>query len=576
MKCPFDPEEDTRSRQTAIYEPKAPGGPWGFHCFHATCTGRSIKDVYDFLRTTASEQGPDHSRGDGHELSGPGDDWPAPLPISTQLAPVPAFDLSLLPTAIADWVGDIARRVSCPIDYVAAAIMVVLGSVVGRQCAIRAKQHDDWVTVPNLWGRVIGPPGVLKSPALREALRPLDFLIAEAKAAHQQARKDYQFAKMTHDAERKKIDKLLKDAVADEQDVEPIRAAFEALKEPTEPTERRYVVNDATVEKLGELLNENPHGLLQFRDEDAGFLHMMDREGHENARAFFCEGWNGNSSYTYDRIERGTIYIAGCCLSKLGGIQPGPLRHYLQEVFGSGERDDGFVQRDQLMVYPDVPDWQDVDEIPDSAARQRVTTILRRLADLDVAALGAHTDEKTEIPYLRFTPEAQAHFRRWRATLEHRIRQGEDHSTVINHLAKYRSLMPSLALLTHLVECVDRGIGGPVPEEETLRAIRWCEYLEPHARRVYENLTAAGRLNAAHLARKLTALRRDDLPNPFRARTVQLKGWAGLTATESVKEALEILEEHHYVRKVPHGTTGKGGRPTEEYLVNPAIVRGWR
>ena len=47
--------------------------------------------------------------------------------------------------------------------------------------------------------------------------------------------------------------------------------------------------DDATVEKLGELLNENPHGLLQFRDEDAGFLHMMDREGHENARAFLKE-----------------------------------------------------------------------------------------------------------------------------------------------------------------------------------------------------------------------------------------------------------------------------------------------
>jgi len=503
------------------------------------------------------------------------DEWPAPTPISTTLAPVPAFDLALLPVPFADWVRDIAKRVSCPIDYVAIAIMVVLASVVGRQVGIRPKEHDDWTVIPNLWGRVIGPPGVLKSPALREALRPLDLLIAEAKQDHEQALKDYEFAKLRYDAERKKIDKQLKDAVANDQDVAPIRKAFEALTEPTEPTERRYLVNDSTVEKLGELLNENPKGLLQFRDEDSGFLHMMDREGNENARAFFCEAWNGNSSYTYDRIERGTIYIKAACLSKLGGIQPGPLRHYLQEVFGSGERDDGFVQRDQLLVYPDVPTWEDVDEIPDSAARQRVTTILRRLADLDVASIGAH-EKEDEIPYLRFTPEAQVHFRTWRAGLEHRIRHGEEHSIVLNHLAKYRSLMPSLALLTHLVACVDRGIGGPVSETEALRAIRWCEYLEPHTRRVYENLTAAGRINAAHLVRKLKALRHDDLPNPFRARTVQLKGWAGLTNAEAVKEALEILEEHGYVRKMGRPTTDRGGRPTEEYLVHPSIVKDWR
>ena len=33
------------------------------------------------------------------------------------------------------------------------------------------------------------------------------------------------------------------------------------------PAEKRYLVNDTTVEKLGELLNHNPNGLLLFRDE---------------------------------------------------------------------------------------------------------------------------------------------------------------------------------------------------------------------------------------------------------------------------------------------------------------------
>ena len=60
------------------------------------------------------------------------------------------------------------------------------------------------------------------------------------------------------------------------------------------------------------------------------FLHTMDRRGHENDRAFYCEAWNGTGAYTYDRIGRGTLHIRAACLSVLGGIQPGPLERYLR------------------------------------------------------------------------------------------------------------------------------------------------------------------------------------------------------------------------------------------------------
>ena len=72
--------------------------------------------------------------------------------------------------------------------------------------------------------------------------------------------------------------------------------------------ERRYLVKDATVEKLGELLNhETEAARWDCRDEVSGFLHTLDRPGHENDRAFYCEAWNGTSAYTYDRIGRGTV-----------------------------------------------------------------------------------------------------------------------------------------------------------------------------------------------------------------------------------------------------------------------------
>ena len=72
--------------------------------------------------------------------------------------------------------------------------------------------------------------------------------------------------------------------------------------EGDEPQRRRYLTNDATVEKIGELLAVNPRGILVFRDELTGWLSSLDKEGREGTRAFFLEAWSGTGSFVYDRI----------------------------------------------------------------------------------------------------------------------------------------------------------------------------------------------------------------------------------------------------------------------------------
>ena len=82
------------------------------------------------------------------------------------------------------------------------------------------------------------------------------------------------------------------------------------------------MTSDATVEKLGEILNENPRGLLVLRDELSGWLRTLDRSGREGDREFFLESWNGTGSYTFDRIGRGTVRVGSMTVSLFGGIQP--------------------------------------------------------------------------------------------------------------------------------------------------------------------------------------------------------------------------------------------------------------
>ena len=102
--------------------------------------------------------------------------------------------------------------------------------------------------------------------------------------------------------------------------------------------------------------------------------------------------------------------------------------------------------------------------------------------DLTPAEIDAECDEDLGgIPSCRFDPDAQDLFTEWRSDLEHRLRRGDDHPAIEAHLAKYRSLAPSLALLIHLAD----GGKNPVGVDALEGACAWAEYLESHARRVY-------------------------------------------------------------------------------------------
>src|SRR5216684_4331365 len=383
------------------------------------------------------------------------------------------------------WVADIADRIQCPPDFVAVGAMVAAAAVIGRQIAIRPKRQDDWAVVPNLWGLAVGAPGSMKSPALGEALRPLRRLVTDAQARDEEHRLAQRIRVAEQRAQRHDLARRVREAVANQEPPEALQEPVEPARRDPPPVERRYLVNVTTVEKLGELLNHNPNGLLLFRDELSGFLHTMDRPGHENDRAFYCEAWNGTGAYTYDRIGRGTLHIRAACLSVLGGIQPGPLERYLRAVF-AGRGDDGLLQRFQLAVWPDGGgQWRNVDRWPDAAARTRVVELFQRLHTLELAGVGAEDLTPDEVPFLRFEAAAQELFDAWRGDLEQRLRTEEDHPVLLSHVAKYRSLMPSLALIGHLIDGVDGKTSGPVSRAAAARAIAWCEYLHGHARRLY-------------------------------------------------------------------------------------------
>lgn len=486
-------------------------------------------------------------------------DWPEPEEVANTLPPVPSFNLELVPPALRDWLGDIAERMQCPVEYLAVGALVAAGAVIGNRIGVQPKRLDiGWVEVPNLWGAVVGRPGVMKTPALAQVLAPLKRLEANALAAFDATRRQYDLDRMQYDATRKRIEGEIKKGAS----VLP----GQLPAEPEEPQPPRLLLNDATYQKLGEVLSGNANGVMVFQDELSGLLVRLDADGQEAARAFYLEAWNGQQAYTFDRIGRGTVRIPRLCFSLLGGLQPSKLREYLRNAVYGGKGDDGLAQRLQLLVYPDISrEWNRVDRCPDLAAAEKADAVFGQLANLDPAALGAHMPLVDGIPVLGFSDDAQTLFNYWWELLERKMRKGEQHPALESHMSKYRKLVPALALLDHLIA----GGSGGIAKESLARAIRWQALLFEHAKRAYAAVTSATMDSAKSLADRV---RSGALKDGFTVRDVYRRNWSMLNTTKEAAEAVAILVDLGWLRAVQDARQpGTDGRPTVRYIVNPRL-----
>lgn len=491
------------------------------------------------------------------------DPWPELKPLTSSHRPVEPFDEALLPEAFRPWVMDAAERIQCPPDYIAVPIMVAASSVIGRKRTIQPKRRDDWRVVPNLWGAIVGRPGMMKSPAIKAGLTFLHRLAAQAREEHDDAKREHEIDLELADVKRKDTKRKAEQAAkkGDHHAARDLLADAQSAEDLPTPPLRRPLVNDTTVEALGEILMDNPYGTLVYRDELVGLLKSLEKEGQESARGFYLQAFDGDEGYAFDRIGRGkNLHIPAVCLSLLGGIQPSKLRKYVRDAVTGSGGDDGLIQRFGMVVFPDTPRvWRNVDRWPDNDAKARAAEVFDRLEATEPEA-----DGEGRVKCLHFDDEALEMFVQWHTELEHLLRSDGMHPALESHLSKYRKLVPALAVVCALVD----GRDDLVNATDLGRAIAWSEYLRSHAERIY----AEGDNQTIENAKTIAGhIRRGALDDGFTASEVRRRGWTGLSSTQAVDDALETLEEHEHIRP-QRPDAGSPGRPTVRYLINPALM----
>jgi hypothetical protein len=493
----------------------------------------------------------------------PGDDyqWVAPEPYESSILPVQALTLDLLPVGIRSWVKDVSERMSVPLDFAGICALTALFGVTCRRAFVYPKEHDkEWKEALAVSGAVVAYSGKTKTPTWKTFTNTLVEIDRRWVEKYEMETAVYnqdleKWEKRSNDYETA-VKKATRTKTVSDDELKRIAVESGVGSRPEEPEPcRRLIINDATPEKLHEVMMDNPAGLFVYRDEMSSWVAQLDQQGRESERGLTLAAMNGNDAYGIDRIGRGTVFaVMSACY--FGGFQPDILVEFLADTRNKA---DGLVARFGLLIYPDCPDMPIIDRRPDNDAKDRFHYVVHTLAIMPAESIGMH-----------FTPEAQLRWNSWFESFVRRVSREEDTARQ-SHLAKYKGLLPKLAGLFQLIDIISAGNkpgrNSRIDLEHLNLAIKWLDYLESHMTRIYACVRTP---EEKALDALVGHILRGDMRQGFTSRDIIRKRWEGLLGKDVVETALQTLFEMGWAVSAVKSSP-KGGQPAPRWYLNPAV-----
>lgn len=486
--------------------------------------------------------------------------WPAPeLALATAEAlPAPPLPLDLFPGRWPRWIARAAAAAGAPPDYVACALLPVVGAAIGN--ARWASPWDGWKHPPVVNVACVGLPSAGKSPAINAVAEPMAALEADLNEDFEERMREWRTARQEAKERRIAWEAEVKEAVkrGTAPPPEPLGA-----REPDQPWKRRTCSTDPTMEAARDLSAANPRGLLLHRDELAGWIAGMDAYGNAKAgaaRAFWLQAYEG-SRWTADRVKDGDNArdVPHLTWAIVGGIQPDRLATLL--LHGD---DDGLSAR---FIYCWPEPSEDISDPPNGAALPfAVKERLRRLRELPMPG-----DKPSILPFTAEAIDALQDARRTEKQMER-----EASGLFLSWLGKLPGMAVRLSLVFLYLDWLEQPPGTPEPEAVDLDAIARAlgflfDYAVPMARRAFgEAALPEAERDARRLARWL--LRQSPIPETLNARLLRrMAHGPGIPTPERIEAALRELAELHLVRPAPARAGGGKGRQRADWAVNPTL-----
>lgn len=349
------------------------------------------------------------------------------------------FPSGVFPAQIEEALNSAALAFTVPLAVPAMTFLAVIGASIGRTRGVQIK--PGWVIHPNLYCALVARSGMGKSPCTNAILKPIH-------EREHTAFQDYQEALSMHDLKMREWQSAFTKAQRTNQDLP---------EKPTIPQWSQVYVEDSTTQAVGTILQNNPRGVLWYRDELSGLLSDLGRydskggDAGDKARllsAYDCGAWK------VSRSTKDGLHIPHACVSIFGTVQPG----LLPALFKQRDAISGFLPRFLFIrcEQTEPPLWSTESFCGDQAAL--VHGYIERALQLDFA--------NDESPYVvELSPRASEYAIYWynNQVLAHWYQPALEQFEAL--APKLRGVFFKLTLIVHILESWSQG-------QDELQAVR--------------------------------------------------------------------------------------------------------
>lgn len=461
-----------------------------------------------------------------------------------RIEPFRPFPVEALPEPVASFVRNSAEAIGCDPSFIALPLLVGFGSAIGNSRRVQLKRG--WTEPAIVWGAIIGESGSTKSPALELAMRAVRQRQRKGMRDHAEAMKTYETERLAYERDLATWKKS--------------KAGGDPPEAPEPPTCERCWTDDATIEALAKLLQDNPRGLLVIRDELSGWLHF-DRY-NANGQGAEAAKWlemHGGRELIVDRKTSNTISVPQAAVSIIGGIQPGILARHI----GQEHRDNGLLARLLLTMPPRKPkQWTEADIDP--SAEAAIANIFEALHGLEPAS---SPEGESRPAIITLTPEGK---HAWIAFYnEHNQQQAELTGDLAAAWSKLEGYAARFALVHYLVRAAT---GDDVPDGidavSIAAGVKLSRWFAREARRVYAMLAEDD--DARQRRQWVELIQR-------KGGSVTVRDWQRTRShrTKGAAEAeLAQLVSANLGRWTDPAPGPKGGRPSKRFVLIESTAEG--
>lgn len=243
------------------------------------------------------------------------------------LLPSPApFPQKILPPAVENALETAAEAFNVPIAVPSVTFLAVIGASIGMTRGLVVK--PGWTAYPNLFWALVAKSGMGKSPCSNAILKPIH-------DREHAAYLTYKDGVEAHESDLKAWQSASAKARRSHADIPP---------KPLMLVWEQIYVEDSTTQVVGQIIADNPKGVLWYRDELSGLLADLGRYDNKSADA----GDKARLLSAYDcgpwKVSRSTkegLHIPHACVSIFGTVQPG----LLPNLFKQRDAISGFLPR---------------------------------------------------------------------------------------------------------------------------------------------------------------------------------------------------------------------------------------